>query len=63
MTGNQSRSLKVGVRVHWSTDQDDVGTITENNWSGVTIKWDDRSEQSILHNDMGEVFSVTPIIV
>jgi hypothetical protein len=33
----------------------DLGTVTERNWAGVTVKWDNRSEQTILHNDMGPV--------
>jgi hypothetical protein len=55
MTGNESRTLKVGDRVCWRNDQADRGTVTETDWAGVTIKWDNRSEQSILHNDMGLV--------
>jgi len=58
MTGHQSRTLKVGDQVYWRGDKSDGGTITETNWSGVTLKWDNRSEQSILHNDMAEVYSV-----
>jgi hypothetical protein len=52
MTGSQSRSLNVGARVCWRDDQNDLGTISEKNWAGVTLKWDNRSQQSILHNDM-----------
>jgi hypothetical protein len=52
MTGSQSRSLSVGARVCWRDDKNDQGTVTEKNWSGVTLKWDNRSQQSILHNDM-----------
>lgn len=59
MTGYQSRTLKVGDRVYWSDDKSDVGTIIEKNWAGVTIKWENRSEQSILHNDMSGVFVST----
>jgi hypothetical protein len=55
MTGDQSRALKVGDRVCWNADQNDRGTVTEKNWAGVTIKWDNRSEQTILHNDMAQV--------
>ena len=55
MTGDQSRELKVGDRVCWHNDKNDQGTITEMNWAGVTIKWDNRSEQAILHNDMAQV--------
>jgi hypothetical protein len=55
MTGAQSRTLKVGDRVSWHTDKNDLGIVTEKNWAGVTIKWDNRGEQSILHNDMGQV--------
>jgi hypothetical protein len=55
MTGDQSRGLKVGDRVCWNADNNDQGTITEKNWAGVTVKWDNRSEQAILHNDMIQV--------
>jgi hypothetical protein len=55
MTGNQSRLLKVGDRVCWKASATDQGTVTEKNWAGVTIKWDNRGEQTILHNDMAQV--------
>jgi hypothetical protein len=58
MTGDQSRHLKVGDRVCWRDDKVDGGTVTEGNWAGVTIKWDNRSEQPFLHNDMGQVVFV-----
>jgi hypothetical protein len=55
VTGDQSRGLKVGDRVCWIGDKNDQGTVTEKNWAGVTIKWDNRSEQAILHNSMTQV--------
>lgn len=55
MTGSQSRLLKVGARVCWRDDKNDQGIVTATNWSGVTLKWDSRGEQSILHNDMDGV--------
>ena len=55
MTGEQSRLLNVGDRVCWKADKNDQGTVTETNWAGVTIKWDNRTEQVILHNDMVQV--------
>ena len=58
MTGAQSRKLNVGDRVSWRTDKKDLGTVTETNWAGVTIRWDNRSEQTILHNSMGDVFTM-----
>jgi hypothetical protein len=58
MTGNESRNLSVGSRVRWAADEGDQGTVTEKNWSGVTLKWDNRDEQSVLHNDMQMVFHV-----
>ena len=58
MTGDQSRTLCVGNRVRWGEDGRDFGCITEKNWAGVTVQWDDRKEQSILHNDMKGVFTV-----
>ena len=59
MTGDQSRTLNVGGRVCWKTDRNDQGTVTEKNWAGVTVKWDNRGEQSILHNDMADVFAAS----
>ena len=58
MTGAQSRSLNVGDRVRWGEDMNDIGTITEKNWAGVAIKWDNRPEQTILHNDMTNIFMI-----
>ncbi|MGM5033863.1 hypothetical protein [Tardiphaga sp. 803_E3_N1_3] len=55
MTGDQSRKLKIGARVHWQNDKADAGTVTENTWSGVVIKWDNRGPQTIMHNDMVDV--------
>jgi hypothetical protein len=55
MTGDQSRLLKPFDRVCWQNDQADQGTVIEKNWPGVTIKWDSRGEQQILHNDMARV--------
>jgi hypothetical protein len=55
MTGSQSRLLNVGARVCWRCDKNDQGTVTEKTWAGITIKWDRRSEQSILQNDMDAV--------
>jgi hypothetical protein len=55
MTGTQSRALKIGDRVCWNSDKNDLGTLTEMNWAGVTIRWDNRNEQTILHNDMAQV--------
>jgi hypothetical protein len=55
MTGAESRTLSVGARVCWRNDKADQATVTETNWSGVTLKWDNRSQQSVLHNDMEAV--------
>jgi hypothetical protein len=55
MTGEESRQLNVGDRVSWNADQKDHGTITEKNWAGVTVKWDNRSVQAIPHNNMARV--------
>ena len=63
MTGAQSRYLAVGDRVCWQNDQADQGTVTEKNWAGVTIKWDNRGEQAILHNDMAQVERVANKLV
>jgi hypothetical protein len=55
MTSEQSRKLKTSARVYWMNDRKDAGTVTENTWSSVFIKWDNRGEQSIMHNDMSKV--------
>jgi hypothetical protein len=55
MTGAQSRALKVGDRVFWKEDKTDRGSIAEATWAGVTIKWDSRERQAVLHNDMGPI--------
>jgi hypothetical protein len=52
MTGDQSRTLRIDDRVCWQNDGADQGIVTGTNWAGVTIKWDNRGEQTILHNDM-----------
>jgi hypothetical protein len=58
MTGEQSRLLKIGDRVCWGAATTDLGTVTEKNWVGITVKWDNRGQQEILHNDMAQVGSV-----
>ena len=63
MTGDQSRFLSVGDRVRWNNDINDQGTVTEKNWAGLTVKWDNRGEQSILHNDMAQVERVPTKVV
>lgn len=55
MTGQESRLLKIGDRVFWNADKNDAGTVTDKDWAGVTIKWDNRDQQTILHNDMSAV--------
>jgi hypothetical protein len=36
-------------------DTKDAGTVVATDWAGVTIKWDNREQQKILHNDMAIV--------
>ena len=55
MTGDQSRTLGIGERVCWRASATDQGTVIETNWAGVAVKWDHRSMQAILHNDMAHV--------
>ena len=55
MTGDQSRTLKVGDRVRWGETATDLGTVVGIAWSGVTIDWDDGQTTSIRHNDMAQV--------
>ncbi len=59
MTGSQSRLLNIGARVCWRDDNNDLGTVTEKDWAGVTVNWDNRSQQSVLHNDMACVGMVS----
>jgi hypothetical protein len=37
---------------YWRDDKNDMGTVTEKHWAEVTLNWDNRSQQSALHNDM-----------
>jgi hypothetical protein len=55
MTGEQSRHLKVDDRVRWDKSLTDRGTISEADWRGVTVKWDDGRANTIYHNDMAQV--------
>jgi hypothetical protein len=59
MTGPDSRLLKASARVCWRDDKGDQGTVTDASWSGVTLKWDSRGLQSILHNDMQPVSAIS----
>jgi hypothetical protein len=63
MTGDQSRLLKPFDRGCWQNDPADQGTVIEKNWSGVTIQWDSRGKQAILHNDMARVERVPKKII
>jgi hypothetical protein len=63
MTGDQPRTLGIGERVRWGATTTDLGTVTETNWAGVTVKWDNRSVQAILHNDMARVERVLTKLV
>jgi hypothetical protein len=55
MTGDQSRTLKVGDRVCWGATTIDLGTVIETDWAGVSINWDNGHTTSIQHNDMSQV--------
>jgi hypothetical protein len=55
MTGDESRTLRVGDRVCWGVTTTDLGTVIETDWAGVSIKWDNGHTSSIQHNDMAQV--------
>jgi hypothetical protein len=55
MTGDQSRTLKIGDRVCWGATMSDLGTVIETSWAGVSINWDDGHATAIQHNDMARV--------
>jgi hypothetical protein len=55
MTGDQSRTLRVGELVRWGATTTDLGTVIATSWSEVTISWDDGRSSSIQHNDMAQV--------
>ena len=55
MTTDQSKSLSLGARVYWHGDAADSGTITETNWSTVTIAWKNDYTATVHHGDMREV--------
>jgi len=58
MTGSESRLLAINARVIWNADNKDAGTVIDRDWAGVTIKWDSREQQTLLHNDMAMVSKV-----
>jgi hypothetical protein len=53
MTGDQSR--KRWRPRCWRGTTNDQGTVSETNWAGVTVRWDNSSEKAILHNDMLQI--------
>jgi hypothetical protein len=53
--GENLHALDVGARVYWRDDKNDLGTVTEKDCAEVTVKWDNRSQQSVSHNDMVSV--------
>jgi hypothetical protein len=56
MGGEKSRRLVIGTRVCWNNSEADQGTVVENTWSTVRIKWDSGLTAHVHHNDMGEVY-------
>jgi hypothetical protein len=62
VTSEQSRTLKVGQRVCWLGNEQDRGSITERDWTGVRIKWDDGKTSFHHHNDMRDIV-VAPLRV
>ena len=58
----QSRDLKVGQRVYWLGDGHDRGVVTERDWTGVRIRWDNGKTSFHHHNDMRDI-NVTPVKV
>jgi hypothetical protein len=62
MTREQSRALKPGNRVCWQKDEADHGVVVDMNWAGVTIKWNNRGEQAVLHNDMAQIERVVSVV-
>ena len=52
MTGGESRLLLLNARVIWNANLEDAGTVIDRDWAGVVIKWDNREQQKLLHNDM-----------
>lgn len=52
VTGEKSRALVLGTTVFWKNDKNDFGTVIAKDWSSVTVKWDSRASQTIMHNDM-----------
>jgi hypothetical protein len=45
MMGSQSRLFDVGARVYRRHDKNDLGTVTEKDWAGVTVKRDNRTQR------------------
>ena len=63
MTGDESRTLRVGDRVCWGARTTDLGTVIRTSWSEVIITWDDGEASSVSHNDMAKVERVPTKII
>lgn len=55
MTAAESKGLKIGSRVYWQGDREDMGRVTELSWDGVTIAWETGHVAKVHHGDMREV--------
>jgi hypothetical protein len=63
MTGDQSRTLRIGDRVCWGDTTTDLGKVVGTSWCEVTISWDGREASSVLHNDMAQVERVPTKVI
>jgi hypothetical protein len=55
MTIHESESLKIGDRVVWDGDSNDLGTVIDAGYSGVTITWDKGETGGIAHGGMTKI--------
>jgi hypothetical protein len=64
MTGDESRTLRVGDRVCWGATTTDLGTVIRTSWSEVIITWDGAvgiSGPDLAHLKVGDRFREKPI--
>jgi hypothetical protein len=55
MTIKESEQLKVGDRVAWDGDNNDLGTVIDAGHFGVMIKWDNGQVGGIAHGGMEKI--------
>src|SRR5262245_32443199 len=55
MRANEAKKLGDGERVMWGTDPNDLGTVIDNGYLAITVRWDNGQTGTIHHDDCGVI--------